>query len=230
MSSSSSSPHDYNAATTAAVEGGLPPQSFSPILPSSSSSSTRRVVGGTVESLNLCPSMDLCVYHTSKNHPSSRSSAAAAAGVDIPLYRTISWQKVATIRQDHNDDNDNVNNDDHKDVGSDDPPHGHEPPTTTTTCCWSPSGRWIAVAMGHKVHLYGVELLANPPEGFTGGGGGATATTTVQHSLERRRGQGQGGSSSSSIVQGLYWAHVGRAHPTAWKMSQEEVEDALSWT
>jgi WD40 repeat protein len=160
----------------------LPPQSFSSI-------QSRRVLG-TLEALELCPSMDLCVYHTSTS-------------TDIPLYRTISWQRVATIRQDDTDTSSSTTT------------------TTTTTmtdpcsrCCWSPSGRWIAVARERNVHLYGVEPLANPPEGYSG----SNEATAVQHGLE-----------SSAVVTGLYWAHVGRAHPTAWNISEDEAEDYLSW-
>jgi len=86
-------------------------------------------------------------------------------------------------------------------------------PATTTTC-WSPSGKWIAVANDKHVSLYGVEPVANPP----GGGGFNSESTEAQHSWM-----------VDQPVIGLFWAHVGRAHPKAWKSLEDQVEDEISW-
>jgi hypothetical protein len=84
-----------------------------------------------------------------------------------------------------------------------------------TSCCWSPNGRWIAVAHDNYVSLYGVEPLANPADGgFTS----STGPTEAQHSWE-----------TSHPVVSLSWMHVGRRHPTAWKISEEESEEDASW-
>ena len=97
---------------------------------------------GHLESCNLCPSMDLVVYSTSANsHHQS-------------LYRTLSWQKLATIA-----------------------PDAEEPQGPCATC-WSPSGRWIVVANDTLVSLYGAEPLANPP----GGSGFASSGNEAQYS------------------------------------------------
>lgn len=157
-----------------------PQQSFSCI-------QSRRVLGN-LQGLALCPSMDLCIYHTS-------------ASADIPLYRTMSWERVATIRQEEKD-------------ASITHQQQHSLSSAGHCCRWSPSGKWIAVAVQDQVHLYGVEPLANPPEGYAS----ASEATQVQYSLV-----------VSDSVTGLYWAHVGRAHPTAWNRSENEIEEELSW-
>lgn len=139
-----------------------------------SSIQSRKLLGG-LESCHLCPSMDLIVY---------------TAGSTQNLYRTMSWQKVATLV------------------------HEEDLATTTSCCCWSPSGKWIAVANDKLVQLYGVEPLANP--GFSNT---ESSSTEAQHSWTVENGS----------VKGLVWAHVGRAHPTAWRSLERELENEISW-
>ena len=106
------------------------------------------------------------------------------------LFRTVSWQKVANL---------NV------------------PRTETlknTNCCWSPNGRLIALAHDHHVSLYGVEVLANPPDGFSSSSG----PTEAQHILV-----------TSHPVVSLKWMHVGSPHPSVWDISEEESEADVSW-
>lgn len=147
---------------------------------------SRKLLGG-MDSCQLCPSMDLIVFGSSASQQS--------------LYRTVSWQKVATINQDTTASS----------LESDAP----DTATVPTTTCWSPDGRWIVVANDSQVSLYGVEPLANPP-------GGATFTnsgpTEAQHSWK-----------VSHPVIGLSWAHVGRPHPTAWTPSTDEIEENVYW-
>ena len=149
---------------------------------------SRKLLGG-MESCQLCPSMDLIVFGSS---PSQQS-----------LYRTVSWQKVATINQDTASSS----------LKKDEPSKAD--PTTKTTTCWSPDGRWIVVANDTKISLYGVEPLANPPGGASFNNNGPTE---AQLSWDVQ-----------SPVIGLSWVHVGRHHPTAWKPSTDEVEDEVYW-
>ncbi len=132
---------------------------------------------GNLESFLLCPSMDLVVYETSSSRHQQQ------------MYRTVSWQKVATITNEVEDD-------------------------VQAVTCWSPSGRWIAVARDKTVSLYGVELLANPP----GGAGFSNEATEAQHSW-----------TVDYPIKDLFWAHVGRSHPTAWRTCEDEREAELSW-
>jgi hypothetical protein len=138
-----------------------------------------RKLMGSLESCQLCPSMDLVVYGTS------------TASQQTSLYRTVSWQKVASITV----------------------PTSEQDFSSKT--CWSPNGRWIAVATGDsQVSLYGVEPLANPP----GGGSFGSSSTEAQHFWNL-----------SHPIVGFSWAHVGRPHPTAWKSSEAELEEEISW-
>jgi hypothetical protein len=148
---------------------------------------------GNLESFNLCPSMDLVVYGTSESIHQHN------------LYRTMSWQKVASITPDTT--TATITSETEQEAGAAAAAH----PAVT---CWSPSGRWIAVAIDKTVSLYGVEPLANPP----GGAGFSNESTEAQHSW-----------TVDHPVTGLFWAHVGRAHPTAWKTVEDEAEEELSW-
>ena len=132
---------------------------------------------GSLEFFNLCPSMDLVVFGTTASMHQQK------------LYRTVSWQKVATITNEMEE-------------------------AAHAVTCWSPSGRWIAVARDKTVSLYGVEPLANP----SGGTAFSSDATEAQHSW-----------TVDHHVQSLHWAHVGRAHPTAWKIREDEREDEVSW-
>ena len=134
-----------------------------------------RKLSATLQTFELCPSMDLVIFGTSAQQS---------------LYRTVSWQKVANVQP-------------------------LKETLQKTNCCWSPNGRWIAVAHDHKVALYGVEHLANPPDG---GFSSNTGPTEAQHSWEL-----------SHAVVALTWMHVGRPHPTAWSISEEESENDVSW-
>jgi hypothetical protein len=146
---------------------------------------SRKLLGG-MDSCQLCPSMDLVVFETSTSSQQS-------------LYRTVSWQKVASIqREESASSSNNIN------------------ASGSNCCCWSPNGRWIVVACDSQVSLYGVEPLANPPAG--GGFGSSNGPTEAQHSW-----------SLAHPVIGLSWMHVGRPHPTAWKSSEEELEEEVSW-
>lgn len=147
---------------------------------------SRKLLGG-LESFHLCPSMDLLVYGTS------------AARHQQSLYRTMSWQKVASITPTN------------ESASLEDAGAAAQHPAVT---CWSPSGRWIVVAIDKSISLYGVEPLANPP----GGGAFSSEATEAQHSW-----------TVDHPVTGLFWAHVGRAHPTAWKIVEDETEEELSW-
>jgi hypothetical protein len=122
--------------------------------------------------------MDLIVFGSSAHQQS--------------LYRTVSWQKVATINQD-----------------------SELPLSQDEKTCWSPNGRWVTVSYDHQVSLYGVEPLANPSGGVTFTNSGPTEAQHSWHSQHK--------------VIALSWAHVGRLHPTAWKASEDELEDEISW-
>jgi len=77
--------------------------------------------------------------------------------------------------------------------------------------CWSPSGRWIAsLASENQIQLYGVELLANPHY---------NEAPEPQHTL-----------AIDDEVKGLYWAHVGRLHPTAHRVSRDEEGQEITWS
>jgi hypothetical protein len=80
---------------------------------------------------------------------------------------------------------------------------------------WSPNGRWIAMACDSQVSLYGVEILANPPGGFVPS---TSASSEAQHAW-----------TVSNLIIGLSWMHLGRPHPTAWKLTEEELEEEVSW-
>ena len=164
---------------------------------------SRKKLMGSLEGFHLCPSMDLVVFGTH-----SVSSSSSSSSHHQNLYRTIHWQKVATITPDPSNETEG------------DMPLVAQQQHTPAVTCWSPSGRWIAVAMDKTVSLYGVEPLANPPGGLSGGGFSSDATE-AQHSwtMEEDR----------QPVKGLFWAHVGRAHPTAWKTRKEEMEEEISW-
>lgn len=134
-----------------------------------------RKILGDLESCQLCPSMDLILYGTSTTKQQN-------------LYRTVSWQKVASITS-----------------------PSESPPCTS----WSPNGRWIAMACDSEVSLYGVEPLANPPGGFA-------ATTSPASEAQHKW-------TVSCPIVGLSWMHVGRPHPTAWDLTDEEREEEISW-
>lgn len=88
--------------------------------------------------------------------------------------------------------------------------------STHCTSSWSPNGRWIAVACDSQVSLYGVEALANPTGGFAPAS--ASASSEAQHSW-----------TVANPIVGLTWMHVGRPHPTAWKLTEDELEEEVSW-
>lgn len=139
---------------------------------------------GSLNSFQLCPSMDLVVFGTSSTSMSLQT-----------LFRTVSWQKVASINLEESE------------TASTD---------ESSTVCWSPNGRWITVAKDSQVSLYGVEPLANPSSvsSFSGNSG----PSEKNHSWR-----------TQSPVISLYWAHVGRPHPNAWKLNVEEEEEQTYW-
>ena len=140
---------------------------------------------GAVDSFQLCPSMDLVVFGTSSTSASLQN-----------LFRTVSWQKVASINLDESE--------------------TASISESSSTVCWSPNGRWITVAKDSQISLYGVEPLANPSTGSSFSG--SSGPSEKNHSWRTR-----------SPVIGLYWAHVGRPHPTAWKLTLEEEEEQTFW-
>ncbi|CAJ1968858.1 unnamed protein product [Cylindrotheca closterium] len=142
---------------------------------------------GAIDSFQLCPSMDLVVFGTSSTSASLQN-----------LFRTVSWQKVASINLEESEKASNGE-------------------STSSTVCWSPNGRWIAVAKDSQVSLYGVEPLANPPTGTSFSG--SSGPSEKNHSWR-----------TQNPVISLYWAHVGRPHATAWKLSLEEEEEQTYWS
>lgn len=102
---------------------------------------------GDMESFQLCPSMDLVVFGASTSPTQN-------------LYRTVSWQKVASINMEESE--------------------TKKQEQGTSATCWSPNGRWIAVARDCLVSLHGVEPLANPPGGANFGN--SSGPTEAQHS------------------------------------------------
>lgn len=138
---------------------------------------------GSVNSFQLCPSMDLVVFSTS-----------TSASVQN-LFRTVSWQKVASINLEESE---------------------NASSNESSAICWSPNGRWITVAKGPEVSLFGVEPLANPSTGTSFSG--SSGPSEKNHSWKTK-----------SPVINLYWTHVGRPHPTAWKLSLEEEEEQTFW-
>ena len=97
----------------------------------------------------FCPSMDLVLIATS-------------ATQQHHLYRTVSWNKVATVAA-----NEEL-------VGND----NTQP--SKSVACWSPDGRWVSVAENNKVLLYDIELVANRPIG----GAFGSNSTEPEHSFE----------------------------------------------
>jgi uncharacterized membrane protein YgcG len=164
----------------------------------------------------LCPSMDLVVLGMPEAQQQQQSSTLTTtntttvlpAATSLWIHRTVSWQKLATLTYDKD-----------TEMGA-------------THVCWSPDGRLLAVALAQsKVILYPVESLSNQGSangGASGGAGGGFAFGSTggsdalsHHTLDL--------SLLSSRIVGLTWAHVGRPHPTAWKLSQDQVEDQVSW-
>lgn len=116
---------------------------------------------------------------------------------------------------------------------------------------WSPNGQFVALARGRRLSVYGVEELANPSSSSSGGAGGGVSgssfgktasdsTVDDDHDHDHDDGGTDGGDWSTSSpssytmvlksqIHGLYWAHVGRNHPTASVPSSDEMEREISW-
>jgi len=107
------------------------------------SSIQQRKLPGAIESCRLCPSMDLVLFGTS-------------ASSQHNIYRTVSWQKVASIN-----------------------PPEESKGSSPALICWSPNGEWVALGSQKKMSLYHVEQLANPPSGMSFG----NSATEDQHRL-----------------------------------------------
>ena len=164
----------------------------------------------------LCPSMDLVLVES----PTSSSSTS------LVIYRTLSWQRVATINPTTNT-NTNTST-------STSTTNSVENSTTSKLCyCWSPNGQWVAVAASSTlgegiISLYGVENL-HLGGGVTGnssyagsGPTGSSGPTDAQHSWSIP-------TADSNIIQAMHWLHVGRNHPSACEASRTEYEQEISW-
>ena len=165
----------------------------------------------------LCPSMDLVIFgvqspqtaaantSSSGEQPSTGTadSKTIPAATTLWIHRTVSWQRLATLT--------------------------FEKPDGITRVTWSPDGRHLALAsLDHRVMLYDVESLSNQTGSAYGGSAAGEATPNHVINFE------SGGNASYHYEQpkkilGLTWAHVGRPHPKAWKQSQNQVEDEISW-
>lgn len=150
--------------------------------------------------VQLCPSMDLIVWATT-----ATAAAASSANHKVNIHRSVSWQTVATVTA----------------GGADDEVPKH--------AVWSPDGKYWAVATepassedennsnsssgSTTISLYNVETLSNH----------ADAPPFFSFQVVK---EGEGDESS---VLGLSWHHVGRPHPTAWNISEDAVEEQVSW-
>ena len=181
---------------------------------------------------SLCPSMDLVIVEShNKNSRSSKDNDAAAATVpsaSLDIYRTMSWQKVASI---------STNTDSSSDMSDD---KGNISPPPPLRYGWSPNGQCVAVARGNKLSLYGVEDLSNPLAGdadigVSNNDGGSNINDSSPSSSSSSSSSSHSmftmtlPSRETSTIRSLCWVHVGRDHPTASAPSQDELEREISW-
>lgn len=191
---------------------------------------------------SLCPSMDLVIVESPASAASSsggggvgalatsRTSSSSTSSSSLVIYRTMSWQKVATITPMNNQGEDEEGDIDHDDAAEDGTSFGDNF-TFPVSFGWSPNGQWVAVARHRHVALYGIEALANPMAVHASGEGGTTTNTTAADGGDASDDNG-GPTHAWTVkhaVQSLHWAHVGRNHPTASVQSRVEVEREVSW-
>jgi WD40 repeat protein len=151
------------------------------------------------EVCQLCPSMDLVVLGLEGNHTNTNTNNNGQAEAAAAAAASTLWIHRAISWQ----------------KLATLPFHDNP----ATRCVWSPDGRQLAVACANnQVQLFGVESLSNPPATM------GAASTTPNHVLEFQWPEQQ----QQQIV-GLSWAHVGRPHPTAWTLTEEEREAQVSW-
>jgi hypothetical protein len=172
-------------------------------MPPTSSSSTNETTAATTTTTTTA-SMVTTTHQNDEN-------VAAAVASSLWIHRTVSWQRLATLSFEK-----------------------HEGISRVT---WSPDGRHLALASSDRVLLYQVESLSNQT-GSYGSSSLSGVETTPNHTLKilstKDIGVGEKGHhhhhhSSSGRILGLTWAHVGRPHPTAWKISEDQVEAQISW-
>lgn len=209
--------HD-NVEVVRAASSSSSSASYSPSMKQCFSSIQSRKLWGPScpNTCRLCPSMDLAALGiqmppTSSSSSSSSENAASTATTMVTnddvavasslwIHRTVSWQRLATLSFEK-----------------------HEGISRVT---WSPDGRHLALASLDRVLLYQVESLSNQ----TGSYGCAGGETTPNHTLTIfSKDVGVEKGHPHSRILGLTWAHVGRPHPTAWKLSDDHVEDQISW-
>jgi hypothetical protein len=163
----------------------------------------------------LCPSMDLILVES----PNSSSSTS------LVIYRTLSWQRVATI-------NPNTNTSSTTSTSTSTSTTTSVENSTYKLCyCWSPNGQWVAVAASTRdegvISLYGVENLhlgggSTGNSSYAGSGPtGSSGPTDAQHSWSIP--------TADSNIQAMHWLHVGRNHPSACEASRTEYEQEISW-
>jgi hypothetical protein len=235
------------------AEQAVPWQCFSAVqsrkflLPSSSSSSniSHKHKGGTEEDKDsafpfqlaeLCPSMDLVVVESLSSSSSSSSTTSS-----LVIYRTLSWQRVATI-------NPTTSSTTAPNIATPSVPFAADNSNPKLCYCWSPNGQWVAVATSSRsdgegivISLHGVESLHLGGGGTSGVGGSSfagssssssgtggpagTGPTDAQHSWSIPATT----NNTNGDVQALHWLHVGRNHPSASAPSEGEEEQEFSW-
>jgi hypothetical protein len=229
--------HDNVEVVKAASSSSSSSSSFSPTIKQCFSSIQSRKLWGPScpNTCRLCPSMDLAVLGiqmppTSSSTTNETATATttttttasmatatppttndddnvAAVASSLWIHRTVSWQRLATLSFEK-----------------------HEGISRVT---WSPDGRHLALASLDRVLLYQVESLSNQTGSY--GSSSSGVETTPNHTLNVlskdvgvEKGHHHHHHHASRIL-GLTWAHVGRPHPTAWKLSDDQVEDQISW-
>ena len=182
--------------------------------------------------LALCPSMDLLALSLQQHRPDEKSSTMGYSIPPLWLHRSLSFQKLATITNDIDDEEDVMENVEDETGSS----------TTTSSCniasVWRPDGRWLAVTDSKgRLSLFHVEALVKEAN---------ISTSTVFPSLSSSVSSFQSSKlkasqycyktvlsgnavriqicSRNTSVCGLHWSHIGEWHPLLHRQDVQEIE------
>ena len=192
----------------------------------------------------LCPSMDLIVLGLEPTGSTMTTTATSTSRTSschaLWIYRILSWQKLATLSFHPTDENIlschcACWSPDGRQLavavttaGSTSSSNDNNVSSSTLPILQSDSITGSNTATGSRVviALYPIEALSNTNSNASNGGGGGegtlSSTMTPHHTFQLQ-------DTESSCVQSLHWSHVGRPHPKAWKLSQDQSEEEISW-